>query len=179
MWCLYRWEEKKRLYHLPKSQNNYTDKPGLFGNIVTCGEVQLGGVRPSWVCWMCHVDHPYPSHPLMYDLSYMQGELCILSAEEQFLCTQGHCHTCVHRIIIFIISNFISLLLLTLRKSILNLFRLSLCQFSDYFPWLSSVVFQLSLESLSNSHEVQSCLTITRTIWSEWTQVWWRPLELA
>jgi hypothetical protein len=98
---------------------------------------------------MCHVNQMDPPHILT---CLICGELHILSAKEQFLSTQccchsGLCHTGSHHIIIFIID-FISLLLLSLRKNKLNFFMLSLCQFSDYVPWLPRVVFQLSPEHL-------------------------------
>ncbi len=54
---------KKRLYRLSKSQNKCTEKPPLIGNLVTCSEVQLGGVKPSWDRWMCRFDCPYPPPP--------------------------------------------------------------------------------------------------------------------
>jgi hypothetical protein len=61
--CMYCREKEKQLYHLPKSQNNCTEKPGLIRNLVTRGEVQLGGVRPSWALFRCRVDRPYPPPP--------------------------------------------------------------------------------------------------------------------
>jgi hypothetical protein len=39
--------------------------PGLLGNSATCGEAWLGGVRSSWARQMCHVDHLSP--PPMVD----------------------------------------------------------------------------------------------------------------
>jgi hypothetical protein len=39
---------KKLLYYLPQSQNNFMEKLGLIRNLVTHGEVQLRGVKPSW-----------------------------------------------------------------------------------------------------------------------------------
>jgi hypothetical protein len=64
------------------------------------------------------------------------------------ICLIGTVRAVSYSIVIFIISNFISLLLLTLWKSKSNLSRLSLCQFSDKVPWLPRVVFKLSLEHL-------------------------------
>jgi hypothetical protein len=46
----------------------------------------MGDVKHGWDRCMCYVDHPY--HP-----SDMQGELYILSAEEQFLSTHCRCHS--------------------------------------------------------------------------------------
>ncbi len=45
---VYRQEKKKRLYHLPHSQNNCIEKPALIVNLVNCIEVQLGDLKPSW-----------------------------------------------------------------------------------------------------------------------------------
>ncbi len=69
---------------------------------------------------LTHPPHGWPSD--------MRGELYILSAEEQFLSTKCRCHLVLWHtgsqriIILFIISNFIYLLLLTLRKQKFNLF---------------------------------------------------------
>jgi hypothetical protein len=91
-YCMYHWEQKKRLYHLPKSQNNSTKVFGLIGNSVTHGEIHLGGVRPSWTCLICNVDHSYPPPPHGRPAD-MWGELYTPSAEEQFLSTQCRCHS--------------------------------------------------------------------------------------
>jgi hypothetical protein len=90
------------------------------------------------------------------------------------LITQCSCNSVLwqtgsHCIIIFIIHNFISLLL-TLRKSKLNLFRLSLCEFSDL------VIGFRELFSNSTSQDPPSHLAIMRTIWSEWTRSEKSPL---
>jgi hypothetical protein len=66
---------EKWLYHLPQSQNNWIQKPILIKNLVTCSEVQLGGVKPGRTteCIVLTV-HILPA-PLMVDLSDMHGEL--------------------------------------------------------------------------------------------------------
>jgi hypothetical protein len=93
-------------------------------------------VRPSWACHMYHVDCLYPPLPTSSTIWYVGRAIYTLSAEEQFLCTQSCCHSVLwhwfslhhHHLII---SYFRSLFLLTFRKSKLNLFRLSLYQFSN------------------------------------------------
>ncbi len=117
-------------------------------------------MRSSWEAWNpawtaeCVVWTIVSSHPFMVDLSDMRGELDILSAEEQFLSTQCRSHsflwhTGTHCIlIILIISNIISLLLLTLRRVSWNFFRVSLCQFYYEVPWFSWAGFQLSFKCL-------------------------------
>jgi hypothetical protein len=95
---------------------------------------------------MYHVDVGILPPPQFY-LSDMWRELSILSYEEQFLSTQCRCHSVLwhtgsHYVIIIFIINFISLLL-TLRKSKLNLFG------SHYVSFLTrSLGF---LELFSNS----------------------------
>ncbi len=102
---------------------------GLIGNSVTCDEVWLGSGDPAGpaqcirgtVC-ILSVTHGWPSDVQRERYIY------ILSAEEKFLSTQCHPHLVLWRtgshciIIIFTISNFISLLLITLWKSTLILF---------------------------------------------------------
>jgi hypothetical protein len=90
-------------------------------------------LRSSWEVWnpagiaeSIHLQPPPPPHTHTFDLSDMWKG--IPSAEEQFLSTQCCCHWVLWHtgshciIIVFIISNFIFLLLLILRKSKLNLF---------------------------------------------------------
>ncbi len=56
--------------------------------------------------------------------------------------------------------------------------RLLLCEFSDYVPWLSRVVFQFSLGGLWQPLTRSSLLHgHQRTIWSEWIRVWWPHLS--
>jgi hypothetical protein len=90
-----------------------------------------GDVNPSWDRSMRH-DRPVPSLatflPVYVERAYE------LSTEEQFLSTHCHYHSVLrhtgsHHIIIVIISNIISLLHLTPRKSKLTLFSPSLCLF--------------------------------------------------
>jgi hypothetical protein len=114
-------------------------------------------------------------------LSDMWRELYALSPEEQCLITQCLCHlvlwhTVSHRIIIFINSNIISLLHLTLRKSKLILFRLSLCLFLTRSLGFKELFSNSPLSIFGKLSRGQaSGLAITRAIWSEWTQVWWPP----
>ncbi len=124
-------------------------KFALFRNIVNLFDVQMGGVNPSWDCWRCRVDCPDPPPPscLTFLLCGKSAE-CWGTIQLTVLLSLGFWHAGYHSIIIFIISNFISLLLLTLRRVSWTSFRLSLCQFSDQVPWLPRVVFQLSLEHL-------------------------------
>ncbi len=115
---------KMALFSSPVTKTMYR-KPASH---VNCFEVQLGGVKPSWDPKVCHVDHLYPFPPHVWPYWYAaKARLYILNAEELFLSTHCRCqlvlwHTGFHCIIILIISNFISLLHLTLRKSKLNLF---------------------------------------------------------
>ncbi len=95
-----------------------------------------------------------------------------------FLNTLNSCHTDLWQVdwlsSIITINFNISLFQLSIRKSKLTLIlRLSLC--------LLSVRTLGCLELFSKSHlsifwppstGLASCLTITRTIWSEWTQAW-------
>ncbi len=67
-------------------------KSSFIGNLVICGEVWLGGVRPSWARLMYGVDHPYPAPHMVDHLICGKSYMNILSAEEQFLTTQCHCH---------------------------------------------------------------------------------------
>ncbi len=116
---LYRREYKNWLYCLLQSQNNFMTSrtcrkscKSHIGPAERC-ETQLGLLNV-----LCQLSL-YPPH---FDLSDLQRELYILSAEEQFLSTQCCCHsvlwhTVLHRSIIFIISNSISLLHFSRRKS--------------------------------------------------------------
>ncbi len=135
----------KRLYHLSPSQNKCIEKPSLIGNLVTSGEevgqsgrceTQLGLLNVP--CWSS-----IPLHPPTWRTIWYAGRATvlyiyeyILRAELQFLSIQCWCylvlwHNGSHRIIIFIISKNVHLPSSSdLRKSKLNLFRLSLCQFS-------------------------------------------------
>jgi hypothetical protein len=114
----------------------------------TLDTVPLGGVRPSWTHWMCHVEYPY-FPPTWLTIWYAGRAIYILSTKEQFISSQCRCllvlwHTGSHCIIlIFIISNFISLLLLTLRESKLNLLG---CHYASFLT--RSLGF---LELFSNS----------------------------
>ncbi len=101
-----------------------------------------------------HVNFSFSSlhffHPLGQAGWLRLFPLNILSAEEQFLSIQCHCHLALqhtgsHRIIIFIISNFISLPHLTLGKSKLNLLHIG-CHYASFMT--SSLGF---LELFSNS----------------------------
>jgi hypothetical protein len=38
----YHQEENKQLHYSSPVSNNFKEKPGLIGNLITCGEVQLG-----------------------------------------------------------------------------------------------------------------------------------------
>jgi hypothetical protein len=90
---------------------------------------------------------------LLFYLPDTEGELFILSIEEQFPITQCCCHsvfwhTGSHHIIIFIF-NFISLLLLTPRKEEVELsFGCHCANFPNSTLSVYRVVFQLSLEHL-------------------------------
>ncbi len=90
----------------------------------------------------------------------MRGELYILSAEEQFLSTQSHhhsvfWHTGFHRIIIFIISNFISLLLLTLKRVVEPFLGCHYVSFPTRPLGLLELLSISPLSFFSASHEVQ------------------------
>jgi hypothetical protein len=70
----------------------------------------------------CCVDHPYLPQALIYLSEMRENYICTLSAEELFLSPQWHCHSVLrhtdsHHIIIIFILDFISVLLLNLRKS--------------------------------------------------------------
>jgi hypothetical protein len=131
---------------------------------------------PNMLCWLSVSSTPH----IFTCLICRESHIIWGTILQYTVCHYVLWRTGFHYIIIFII-NIIFLLILTLRKSKLILFRLSLCQFSDWVPWLSRVVFQLSLERLwqplirsSIPHPVW---TLMRTFWSEWTWAWWYPLN--
>ncbi len=137
-------------------------------------EAQLGAFQVYRIVCLC----PTPKWLAIWNAE----ELYILSADEQLLSTQCGCHwvlwhTGSHSIIIiFIISNFISLYpekdqvepFLGCHYANLPIRSLGFLELFSNFP--SSVFGSLSWGPASR-------LTIMRTIWSEWTQAWWPPWE--
>ncbi len=125
-YCIARNRKKGFIY--PHSQNNCIKISGLIRNLVTRGEVWLGGVRPGLAHQMYDVDHLYPlPPPHTWVDRLMNGENDIYwvlrnSSFAHSVAVTQYCDTSSHCIIIiFIISKFISLLLLTPRKSKLNI----------------------------------------------------------
>ncbi len=146
-----------RLYHLPQSQNNWTKKHALIRNLVNCIDVQLGGVKPSWEVWnpagttQCFTLTVRILPPVMVNLSDIGGKLYIMSAEEQFLNTQCVCHWDTLALTTSSSSSSATsspFFYFPWERVSLTFFRVSLHQFSDSVPWVSRVVFQLSLDLL-------------------------------
>ncbi len=133
-------------------------------------ETWLGPVHV--ICW------PSISSYLICRESYIYWVQRNNSSVYSVAVTQS-CYTLVLTNIIFIISNFISLLLLILRTSRLNLFLgyhyatfpIRSLGFLEFYPNPPLSIFcQLSRGSASH-------LAIMRTIWPEWTRALWPPLS--
>jgi hypothetical protein len=167
---VYHCNRKKGFIILP-SHKIIVWKLELSRNSVNRMEVQLGGVKPSWDHQMYHVERlNLPPH---FDFSDVGKELyteCLGTIPQ-------NTHTDSHRIINLIISNIISLIHLTLRKS-KNSFLC--CHYASLLTRSLGfrVVFQISLEHFGPHLTRPNLLpATTRTFWSEWTRAWWPPLS--
>jgi hypothetical protein len=125
-----------------------TKLSGLIRNSVTRGEVLLGGVRPSWSLNVSFWP-PLSSPQHFYHVERAMCTEC-RGTVPQYTVLLSLClvTTVSHCIIIIFIINFISLFLLSPRKSKLNLFMAVTMPVFWLVPWLPRVVFQISLEHL-------------------------------